>query len=70
MYLNQIELDRAVQKIEEYLFNLKQIIKPKKNPAKIPFTRAESMQIKIGIWAIAIAIIVPIVILFIEKKCF
>ena len=52
------------------LKRIKQIIKPKKNPAKIPFTRAESMQIKIGIWAIAIAIIVPIVILFIEKKCF
>ena len=28
------------------------------------------MQIKIGIWAIAIAIIVPIVLLIIEKKMF
>ena len=52
------------------LNRIKQIIKPKKNPNKIPFSRAELMQIKIGIWAIAITIIIPIVLFIIEKIYF
>lgn len=35
---------------------IEQIIRPKKNPNKIPFSRSESIQIKIGIWSIIVAI--------------
>jgi len=63
---NQSELSFG----KRLLNRIKQIIKPKKNPNKIPFNRAELMQIKIGIWAIAIAIIIPIVLFIIEKVYF
>lgn len=36
---------------------IKQIIKPKKNPNQIPFSRSESIQIKTGVWAIIISIV-------------
>ena len=52
------------------LTRIKQIIKPKKNPTKIPFSRTELIQIKIGISAIAIAIIIPIALFIIEKIYF
>lgn len=42
-----------------------QIIRPKKNPNKIPFSRSESIQIKIGIWSIIVAIA-----LFVIEKLF
>lgn len=44
---------------------IEQIIKPKKNPNKIPFSRSESIQIKIGIWSIIVAIA-----LFVIEKLF
>jgi hypothetical protein len=49
---------------------IEQIIKPKKNPNKIPFSRSESIQIKIGVWAIAIAIITPVILFIIDKVYF
>lgn len=52
------------------LKRIKQTIKPKKNPNKIPFSRIELMQIKIGIWAIAIPIVVTIVLFIIDKVYF
>lgn len=53
-YLGSSFLKRLSKRIE-------QIIKPKKNPNTIPFTRAESMQIKIGIWSIAITAILFVI---------
>jgi len=52
------------------LTRIKQIIKPKKNPTKIPFSRSELIQMKIGISAIAIAIMIPIALFIIEKMYF
>lgn len=40
---------------------IEQIIKPKKNPNEIPFTRAESVQIKIGVWSIVITIVLFVI---------
>lgn len=56
--------------INRLLIRIKQIIKPKKNPNKIPFSRSELMFIKIGIWAIAITIIIPISLFIIDKMFF
>lgn len=49
---------------------VEQIIKPNQKPNKIPFSRFERITIIIGISAIAIAIIIPVILFIIEKKYF
>ncbi|QDO94235.1 hypothetical protein FNB79_09715 [Formosa sediminum] len=56
--------------LQRLLKRIKQIIKPSKNPNVIPFNRFERITIIIGISAIAIAIIIPIVLFIIDKVYF
>ena len=56
--------------LKRILKRIKQIIKPSKNPNVIPFNRFERITIIIGISAIAIAIIIPIVLFIIDKVYF
>lgn len=56
--------------LKRLLIRIKQVITPKKNPNKIPFSRIELMQMKIGVWAIAIPIVVTIILFIIDKMYF
>ncbi len=67
-YLMPKKIDYSgVSFFKRLLIRIKQIIKPKKNPNKIPFNRYESITIKTGILAIIIAIIIPIILFIIDK---
>jgi hypothetical protein len=52
------------------LSRIKQVVKPKKNPNEIPFSRAESIQIKIGIWAIIIGSVITIILFVLQNTIY
>lgn len=67
MPVNTNQIDSFFKRI---LARIKQIIKPKSNPTKIPFSRYESITIKIGLITMIIAIVIPIILFIIDKIYF
>lgn len=69
-YLMPVKKNQAGSFFKRIVKRIKQMIKPKSNPNKIPFSRYELRTIKIGLITIIATIVIPVILFIIDKVYF